>query len=293
MKKRKYHKTALKRRESWFGMLFLAPWLIGLVVFTAYPILYSFWMSICKMEFTVNGLESTFIGFKWYTAIFKEDAAFLSAMLDTVKFIVFSTPMILVFSIVLALLLNSITKGKTFFRALFFFPVMVVSGPIMSRLISNDATAIIKAEEYGVYEVVAELPEVISVPLLYMFDNVVSFLWYAGVQILIILIGLQKINASLYEAADMDGASGWQKFWKITFPMMRPMILLSGIYTIVQLANLSTNSIVKLISKNITRIDSPYSYSAALSWLYAIVVLILLLVAFLLLKERSKKNEKK
>lgn len=290
MSKKKKELT-LENQNRLTGMLFLAPWVIGLCVFTLYPIAYSFWMSICQMDITTSGLQSTFIGLKWYIEIFKEDANFIPALVSTVKFIVFSTPIILVAAIILALLLNSITKGKGFFRALFFFPVVVVSGPVMSKLIGNDATMIIQAADYAVYEMIAELPGVISTPLLYLFDNVVLILWYSGVQILIILAGLQKISAPIYEAAAIDGASSWQIFWKITFPYLRPIIMLCGVYTVVDLSCMSDNALVKLISNNITRIDAPYSYSAAISWLYTLVVLIVLLLVFVVLRERSDKTD--
>lgn len=273
------------------GLAFLTPWIIGLLVFTLYPILYAFWMSICRMDITTEGLKSAFIGLQWYIKIFTEDANFIPALVSTVKFIAFSTPMILVAAIILALLLNSIRKGKGFFRALFFFPVVVISGPVMSKLIGNDATMIIQPTDYAVYEVIEKLPEIISTPLLYIFDNVVLILWYSGVQILIILAGLQKISQPIYEAASIDGASSWQIFWKITFPYLRPTILLCGVYTVVDLACMSDNELVKLISNNLTRIDAPYSYSAAISWLYTLVVLLILGIVFVLLKERREKQD--
>jgi ABC-type sugar transport system permease subunit len=281
----------LRTRNALLGLGFMSPWIIGLIVFTAYPLLYSIWMSLCRMDFTSEGLKSTFLGFQWYIDIFTKDANFIPALISTAEFVAFSTPMILVASIILALLLNSITKGKGFFRALFFFPVVVVSGPVMSKLIGNDATMIIQPTDYGVYQVIASLPEIISTPLLYIFDNVVLILWYSGVQILIILAGLQKISQPIYEAASIDGASSWQIFWKITFPYLRPMILLCGIYTVVDLSCMSNNALVQLINNNISRIDAPYSYSSAISWLYTIVVLLMLGIVFVLLKERREKQD--
>lgn len=289
--KNKKKPITIRTRNSLIGLGFLTPWIIGLLVFTLFPIGYSVLMSISRVEFTVSGMKPTILGFVWFEEIFTKDANFIPALISTVKFIAFSTPMILVSSIILALLLNKVTRGKGFFRALFFFPVVVVSGPVMSKLISNDATLLIQANDYGIYQVIANLPEVISTPLLYIFDNVVLILWYSGVQILIILAGLQKINKPIYEAASIDGASGWQIFWKITFPYLRPMILLCGIYTVVDLSCMSGNDLAKLVENNLTRLDAPYSYSAALSWLYTIVVLILLGVTFLLLKERKEKQD--
>lgn len=288
MKKNK--ELTIKTQNALTGLAFLTPWIIGLFVFTVFPILYALWMSVCRLDFKSAGIESTFVGFQWYQEIFTADAQFIPALINTLQFIAFSTPMILVGSIILALLLNSIKKGKGFFRALFFFPVVVVSGPVMSKLIGNDATMLIQAADYGVYQIIANLPEIISVPLLYIFDNVVLILWYSGVQILIILAGLQKISTPIYEAASIDGASSWQVFWKITFPHLKPIILLCGIYTVVDLACMSSNELVKLVNNNLTRIDAPYSYSSAISWLYALIVLVMLGVVFVLLKERRQKD---
>ena len=115
-------------------------------------------------------------------------------------------------------------------------------------------------------------------------------LWYSGVQTLIILAGLQKIGDPIYEAASIDGASAWQKFWKITLPHLRPMILVSAAYTVVDLAGKTTTEMHTLIEKNMMNIEKPYSYSAALSWLYTIVVLLVLGVAFMILKERRARS---
>ncbi len=269
----------------------MTPWIIGILVFTLYPIGYSLMMSMSNLEFKISGgIQATFAGTTMYRKIFTEDAKFIPALIDTLEFIAFSTPMILVSSVILAMLLNKVPKGKGFFRALFFFPVVVISGPVMSKLIGNDATMLIQAGDYGVYQVIKNLPEAIATPLLYVFDNVILILWYSGVQILIILAGLQKINRPIYEAASIDGASGWQIFWKITFPHLRPMILLCGIYTVVDLAAMPSTPLAKLVADNVERTDMMYSYSAALSWLYTIVVLIVLAVVFLLLKERKEKQ---
>lgn len=289
--KKKKKRITLRTRDALRGLAFLTPWIIGLFVFTLIPIGYSMLMSVSRVKFTVNGMEPTVLGFKWFNEIFTKDANFIPALISTVKFIAFSTPMILVSSVILALLLNKVTKGKGFFRALFFFPVVVISGPVMSKLIGNDATMLIQANDYGVYQIIGNLPSIIATPLQYIFDNVVLILWYSGVQILIILAGLQKINKPIYEAASIDGASGWQIFWKITFPYLKPMILLCGIYTVVDLAGMPSNELAKLVNNNLTRLDAPYSYSAAISWLYTFVELVLLGITFLLLKERKEKHD--
>lgn len=281
---------SLRTKDALLGSVFMTPWLIGLLVFVMFPLFYSIWLSLCQVEFSANGIVTSFVGVRWYKEALSADANFIKNMVSTLKFIVFSTPMILVFSIVLALLLNRPLKGRAFFRALYFFPVIIISGPVVSKLMDNAAFSIINAEQFAVYQVLQNLPDLISVPLCYIFDNIVIILWYSGVQTLIILAGLQKIGDPIYEAASIDGASAWQKFWKITLPHLRPMILVAAAYTVVDLAGKTTTEMHTLIQKNMMNIDKPYSYSAALSWLYTIVVLLILGVAFLILKERRERS---
>lgn len=280
----------LRTRERTLGLAFIMPWLIGLLVFTAFPLLYSIWLSLCQVEFSVDGIQTTFVGIKWYKELF-QDASFIKSLPETLKTIVFSTPMIMVMAIIQALLLNHAVKGRSFFRALYFFPVMIISGPVMTKLMDNKALEIIQSSEYAIYTVLENLPSLLSVPLLYIFENLVTILWYSGVQTLIVLSGLQKVGEPIYEAASIDGASAWQKFWKITLPHLRPVLLVTAAYTIVDLSGLTTTAIHSLISNNLLNTLKPYSYSSAMSWVYTLSVLVIIAVAFLILKERREKNK--
>jgi ABC-type sugar transport system permease subunit len=282
-------KMTLKTKEKLMGVMFMLPWILGLLIFSLYPLFYSIWLSFANVEFSSAGISTDFVGIKWYKELFTEDPNFITNIVDTLKSIVFSAPMIIVASIILALLLNKALPGRAIFRALYFFPVIIISGPVMSKLINNQATAIIHPDQYSIYTVIANMPDIISVPLTYIFDNIVIILWYSGVQMLIILTGLQKIGDSIYEAASIDGAGSWEKFWKITLPYLRPMILVSAAYTVVDLASMSTTPIHAYIEKNVTNILKPYSYSSAISWLYALAILAILGIVFLILRERRTK----
>ncbi len=288
----KSKKSVLLKRQGMAGLVFMLPWIIGIAVFTAFPMLYSMWLSVCNVNFR-DGIGTEFTGIKWYHDALRDDAVFPIRLLDALKFMGFLTPMILVVSVLFAVLLNKALPGRGFFRALFFFPVVFINGPVMSKLIDNDATAIIKPSEYAFYEVIETLPGIFSVPLLYIFNNIVIILWFSGIQILIMLSALQKVSDSLYEAASIDGASKWQVFWKITLPTLRPMLLVSAVYTIVDLSNYSGqgNQITGYIKEKLTILDGTYSYSAAMSWIYAAVVLVLLGFAFLILRERTGKKQ--
>ena len=122
-----------------------------------------------------------------------------------------------------------------------------------------------------------------------MLNNLVLILWFCGVQILIFLAGLQKISPDLYEAASIDGAGGWEKFWKITLPHLSPMILICGVYTVVDIANYSKGAVNSLINSKIFDAKSLYSYSSAMAWLYFIVVALLLVALLLIFKFFGRK----
>lgn len=282
-------KMTLKAKEKLMGIMFMSPWVIGLIAFSLYPLIYSVWLSLSNVEFSSSGISTDFVGIKWYKEILTEDPTFVTSITETLKSIVFSTPMIIVASVILAMLLNKSLPGKALFRALYFFPVIIISGPVMSKLINNQATAIIHPDQYSIYTVISNMPDIISVPLTYIFDNIVIILWYSGVQMLIILTGLQKIGDSIYEAASIDGAGSWEKFWKITLPYLRPMILVAAAYTVVDLAGMATTPIHSHIEKNVTNILKPYSYSSAISWLYALAILAILGIVFFILRERRVK----
>ena len=290
----KESKLTLKTKEKIIGVIFMLPWVIGLLIFSLYPLIYSIWLSLSDVHFTTQeGIVTNFVGIKWYKELLTADPVFITNITETLKSIIFSAPMIIVAAIILAMLLNKSLPGKALFRALYFFPVIIISGPVMSKLISNQATAIIHPDQYSIYTVIANMPEIISVPLTYIFDNIVIILWYSGVQMLIILTGLQKIGDSIYEAASIDGAGSWEKFWKITLPYLRPMILVAAAYTVVDLAGMPTTPIHSHIEKNITNILRPYSYSSAISWLYSLAILVILGVVFLILRERRVKSNAK
>jgi ABC-type sugar transport system permease subunit len=275
-------------RRALMGYVYTLPWVIGFIVFTAYPFFYSLYLSFFDLDFTVFGIRSTFAGLKHYLYAFRVDANFPIQFWNTVLSIALSTPLILIFSLVAAILLNNRLKARAFFRLLYFLPVVIISGPVISELIVNDAARIVDPRGYFIYSFFTALPDTISYPFVYMFNNLVLILWFSGVQIIFFLAGLQKINASIYEAAKIDGASSWIIFWKMTLPLIKPFILVSAIYTIVDLASFSNNPVNTSITQRMFDVDKPYSYSAALSWIYFVFVMIIIGITFLLLRPREE-----
>ncbi len=278
-----------RTREAIGGYLFMAPWIVGFFAFTLFPFLYSIYLSFQEVNLqSGGGIRGTFVGLRWYKEALTEDTTFTLSLLDSLKFIVLSTPMIVVVALLLALLLNGKYRGRTLFRAIFFFPVVIVSGPVVDELMQTNAAAVVHPENYLIYDFIQSLPGVLSSPLLYIFDNIVMILWFSGVQIILFLAGLQKIGQPLREAASIDGASSWQMFWKIYLPFLKPLLLLNTIYTIVMLSAFSDNAVNGEIVGKMYATGKEFAYSSAMAWIYFLILLILLGVAFLLFRGRKE-----
>jgi len=255
-------------------------------MFTFYPFFHSIFLSFHSVTLAPGELRYEWVGIQWYIEAIQNSSTFTIALLESLYSVVFSTPIIVVTCLIIAILLNGTFKGRTFFRALFFFPAIVISGPVINELIANNAATMVSPGRYVIYNFIQSLGAV-GAPLIYVFDNIVTILWFSEVQILIFLAGLQKISRPLYEAAAIDGASGWQFFWKITLPFIKPMILISTIYTVVILSAFATAPINMEIQWHIRSIGRVFSYSAAMSWIYFTVVFALIGVVFFLFRDKE------
>ena len=285
----------LERREANFGLLFMIPWFIGALLLLAYPLCTSFWYALNNIRITPQGMKMTFLGYGNFTQILLSDADFPVELVDYILSTVISAPIIVVFALIIAMMLNQPIKGKGFFRLIFFLPVIIVSGPILGMLTEQGAGSISAIDTQAIATAISSvLPDMIAEPIAEVFENMITVLWYSGVQILIFLSGLQKMDKSMYEAAKIDGGSGWECFWKITLPNLKSMILLNTVYTIVFISNNDQNAIIELIKSSMfsgTK-EKGYGYASAMAWLYTIVVLLIVGLFALLLTTRKGAYEK-
>lgn len=286
----KMGRLTIRGRNALFGYIFILPWIIGFLIFSAFPFFYSIFLSLSTIKITPEGIQATWTGLANYFEVLTKDTEFPIALMGSITFVVMSTPLIVVASLIMALLLNGNYKGRTIFRAIFFLPVIIISGPVMSELLTNQAAKIVEPSKYIVYQFFTMLPKAIGSPVLYVFDNLVLILWFSGVQILIFLAGIQKIDSNIYEAASIDGASSWEVFWKIILPFVKPLALVNVIYTIVEMASFPTNQVNAQISSKMFQMGKVYSYSAAMSWIYFLVEFLLLGIAFLIFRERNRER---
>lgn len=280
-----------KMKKNYVGYVFISPWVIGFFVFTLYPLLHSIFLSFQKVKFSPTGIKTESVGMENYSKIFTSDVDFTHHMIEFVKQLVISVPIVIVFSLIIALLLNQKIRFKGFFRTIFFLPVIISSGPVMKELTDQGFTAIPNIENYAFYQVLLDNSDNFFVGIItYLITNVISILWFSGVQILIFIAALQKLDKQVYEASMIDGASTWEQFWLITLPSLKPMILVNTIYTIVTISVFSSNPVIEHISKQMFKINTGFGYSSALSWLYFIVIAVIILLAAGILSYKGKRK---
>lgn len=271
------------------GYVFVAPWIIGAVTFLIIPLFQSFYFGLSNVKITPKGRVFQFVQFRNYTDIFRLDPFFLEELTGYLLDTLLSVPVIVVFSLIIAMLLNGEMKGKGIFRMIYFLPVIVVSGPVMGQLADQGAASIPAMNVSTIAAILNDfLPYMLVEPIVNLFNNMIMVLWYSGVQILIFLAAIQKIDSTLYEAAKIDGGSGWECFWKITLPTIKPMVLLNAVYTVIFLSNNEQNVIINQIYNDMFAINRGYGYASAKAWMYAVMVC--LLVAFMALILRTKKD---
>lgn len=281
------HVGLVTRREM-KGYLFLLPWLVGFAVFFLLPLVQSFQFSLSSVKITAAGRKVTYVGFANYIKLLTEDVTFPGLLQSFWSDVVFSLIVILVFSLVIAMMLHQNIRGKGFFRTLFFLPIIVVSGPVLQRLVDEGATTVPLIQTYGVNGILQEiLPYALAQPISNLFTQLILVLWYSGVPILIYMTGLQKIDQALYEAALIDGANHWVVFWKIILPALRGMILINGVYTLVFLATGGLNEVIPHIKNNMFSTNGGYGPASAMAWIYTATLALGLMVLFFLTRERK------
>lgn len=298
-KGKKKKSVSLATKKARMGWVFVSPFVLGFflfyVVIIAESIEYSF-MDVKTLP--EGGFSTTFVGWSNYNYMTRVITYFTSGMWATVRDMLYSLPILLLFSLFVAVILNQKLKGRGLFRAIFFVPVILSTGIIAkSDAVNNVVSAFSTMDTGSMTTVAEEATSAFSVDgLMYyikdMFNfapwllefiesaatNVYAVISKSGVQILIFLAGLQSISPSLYEAAKMEGCSSWESFWKITLPMISPMILVNLIYSIVDCFTRYDNSVMNTIQQMITSTD--YGYASAAAWIYFCVIALLVLIIF-------------
>jgi ABC-type sugar transport system permease subunit len=293
----KKHKMSRVVRENLIGYSFIGIWIFGFLVFMLYPFFQSILFSLSNVRILGTGID---VNFHWFTNfqnifIIEEGFVFIEALVDFLKNLVFQVPIIIVFSILIAVLLNQPIKGRGIFRSIFFLPVIISSGPVINELVSQGAGGANIFESYGFISIIQNsLNPALAEPIVNLFSQIIIIFWFSGVQILIFLAGLQKVDRQIYEAARVDGAGPWESFWKITLPSLSNLIFVNLIYTIVLLSTFSENKVIVSIKSNMFNIRTGYGMASAMAWIYFLIIMVIIgVVAFIFIPKEVKVRGKK
>ena len=295
----KKRKSSLLRRREYYGYFFIFPLIIG-VLFIFIPNLYhTLQYSVSSLELGKKGYDAAFEGFSQYKAAFTKDANFVPYLVTELKSFLTDVPVITIFSMFIAVLLNGKFHGRTAARLIFFIPVILSTGIISSIESSTDLLANVEA---GMTSSDTSLVSGLSNMLLQMnlpkfiidiigsaISGIYSVVQRSGMQIFILLTGLQQIPKSLYEAAQVEGCNGWESFWKITFPMMGPHIRISIVYTIVDLTSRTDTVLAKYINLLAFR-SNMFSLGTAMYVIYLLIVLVIVAIVLFVLNRFIKYN---
>lgn len=289
-KKKKRGHASLDKRKARAGWIFVAPFVVGFL-FIYFPIvLQSIKLSFFTMETLAGGgYTLEWVGFEFYRKALFVNPKFVQTLVTGIGDMIFEIPAIIIFSLFMAVLLNQKMAGRAFFRAIFFIPVILSTG-IMESI--NSANILDEYMDEGISDgteasATDQIASAMDIQALFSGMAVGSELaqivadWVnrifqivnrSGVQMLIFLAGLQSISPTIYESCQIDGATSWETFWKITFPMISPMILVNAVYTVIDSFTTDSNTIMKFISNEYLQPDGKGT-STAMAWMYFLIVI--------------------
>ena len=284
--------ASLDKRKARAGWFFVLPFLIGFVCVYLPIITDSVWLAFNELTILPEGYVLTFVGLKNFQYALTNDPQFVQILLSGLGDLAFEVPAILLFSLFMAVLLNQKMAGRAAFRAIFFLPVILATGIMESIEISNilgsslgdsagiddgsggnAAQGIVSTLDIEALFASMKVGTELVVYVVAIVNGVYQYINYSGVQMLIFLAGLQSISPAIYEACKIDGATGWETFWKITFPMISPMILVNAVYTIIDAFTTESNSVMSYITT--VSVESKVR-GAAMSWMYFLIVVAIL-----------------
>ncbi|MBE6856110.1 MAG: sugar ABC transporter permease [Ruminococcus sp.] len=278
-------KLAYEKRKALYGYGFIGLWMIGTLFFFLIPLVKSFWYSFNEVSIGEGKMITDFVGIDKFDYVLTVDENYADYLKDTLLETLWKTPLIIIFSLFIAVILNQKFKGRTFARAIFFLPVIIATGPVYKIINGDmDSTGNTGAGQFSTMfstDLVGELMQFLgiyglsdnmSTLIQTVADNIFGIVWSAGIQILIFLAALQNIPPSAKEAAQMEGATAWEYFWKITFPYVSPFILANLIFTVIDSFTSPTNKVMGRILD--MKEDWKFGEASAMAWIYFGIVLI-------------------
>ena len=283
-------KLSYERKKSYYGYAFISLWAVGFIFLFLLPFITSVRYSLSSVTIKQGyvGLEAC--GFNNFVNLFVKNPDFLPAFTETVTTVAAKSPLIIIFSLFIAVVLNQKFRGRTFFRAVFFLPVIIaggiaieiINGNYFLGLISSGdrSNALFQSQSIAASLTSAGIPQTAVDYILKTVEEIFGLVWNSGIQILIFIAGLQSIPSTLYEVANVEGSNGWTTFWKITVPMLAPMLVVNSFYTVVDNMISYSNSMFKLIDDYMNALK--FDQAAAMSVICFAVIFIAVVLIYII-----------
>ncbi len=296
---KKHKKLAgLQKRKAISGYLFILPFIIGFLMFMLVPLFRSLYMSFCEVIFRPagGGNDYNFLGLTNYIRAFTVDLDFNRLLVEEITQMFYNSLAVMVFSFFVALILNQKFKGRALVRAVFFLPVILSSGVLLgietdNQLISSVMDMVEESNTNANISIaIQEILRTAGVgtrafqQVFDIVDGIYDVAISSGIQIIIFLSGLQTISESMYEAASIEGCTSWESLWKITFPMVSPLLLVNWIYSIVDYCMRNNNQIITKINDQMI-LFMDYGFASAIAWTYFLVVILIIGVTSFLISK--------
>jgi ABC-type sugar transport system permease subunit len=291
--------ASLEKRKARGGWLFVLPFVLGFILIYLPIVIDSIKYSFHEIKVLPasqgGGYSLIPVGFKNYSSALLEDPDFVKVLLTGLQSLALDVPIILIFSLFIAVLLNQKMIGRAAFRAIFFIPVILSTG-LMETIESTNVLSDYMGEASGINDgsgqsTSAEIVSAMDIEKLLSgmavggelvglvtdtINRIYDIVNRSGVQMLIFLAGLQSISPAIYESVQIDGATAWETFWKITFPMITPMILVNAVYTIIDSFTTNSNTVMTFIANIYSSKANGNVLSSAMSWIYFLIVILII-----------------
>lgn len=279
-------KLTLTQRDAIAGLVFVLPFIFGLVLVFLPSLIKSVAFSFNKIIYETGGYSLEWRGLEYYKNALFEHTTYNQELVKSILSMIVNVPLVLIFSFFISTLLNSEFKGRSFMQIIVFLPVITASGALAALNAASVSGGIITSATSG-DSVEMQMGSTLVLDMIGLsgtlagyFTTAISKLYEvitsSGIQILIFLAGLRTIPVSVYEAATMEGATGWESFWKVTFPMVSPYIIINVIYSIVNSLSSSTSPVLRLILETARTGNVDLSLSSAMAFIFCVLELLIL-----------------